>query len=97
MHVYRLHIKPLESDSEGEDHDEWFTSLRAAKKRRAELIRNNPTLNDHPTGCDFDIDCYEVKKLPRTALILALLNRRDSAWSTRRVEVVRPYKPREED
>lgn len=85
MYVYQLQIEPLESDSEAEDHDEWFGSKAAAFKRRAEL-RRTTTAADHRTGYDFGIQRWEVKQMPMKQLVLALLNRR--SWSTCRPTVI---------
>jgi hypothetical protein len=76
MKFYRLEIAPDESEGEGEDHDEWFSSLEGAKRRRSELIRRDPHLDGHRYGSDFAIHCVVLKDLPKRALVLAVLNRR---------------------
>jgi hypothetical protein len=78
MRVYRLSIEPGEYDSEGEDHDEWYPSLLAAAERRAELIKENPSLEGHRTGRDFEIAAFDLADLPPRRLALALLNRHRS-------------------
>lgn len=72
---YRLHIAPDESAREGEDHDEWFRSLKAARRRRDELIAENPELESHRYGEDFYIERVEIHDLPRLDLALVILNR----------------------
>lgn len=93
MHVYRLQIMPGEADGEGEDHDEWFGSLRQARARRAHLIRENPRLEDHRTQRDFRITKCYVRDLSHKALLLAALNR--TAWLDGSEEVVPTYVPHE--
>jgi len=72
--LYRLNRAPSESEGEGEDWDEWFGSLREARRRRAELIREDPHLEGHRYGEDFRIDRVVFRDLPRRALLLAVLN-----------------------
>lgn len=97
MKVYRLSIEPGESDSEGEDHDEWFTSFHAALVRRRELIAENPYLENHRTGVDFGIYQFELAKLPPMKLAMALLNRNNLVYPTsafeRSEQVVAEYYP----
>lgn len=73
--LYRLSVAPGEADGEGEDHDEWFTSLKLAKARRKELIDDDPELKDHRYGEDYQIDRCEFAPLPQRALLLRVLNR----------------------
>lgn len=94
MKLYCLSIAPSESDGEGEDHDEWFTSLEAAKRRRRELIRDNPGLVGHKFGRDFEIEEIIFAKLPQKALALAILNRR--GYVAQRTVVVPSYIPSKE-
>jgi predicted RNase H-like nuclease len=91
MRLYQLCIAPGEYEVEGEDHDEWFMSLKAAKARRAELIAENPELTEHRFGEDFAISAVDVKQLSPRNLALAILNR--SGWQKARREVVAAYKP----
>lgn len=91
MKLYRLRIAPDGTDGEGEDHDEWFSSLEAAKSRRRNLIRDNPGLLDHRYGRDFMIEEIVLLKLPPRQLALAILNRRN--YVARRNTVVPDYVP----
>lgn len=91
MTFYRLHIAPDEAEGEGEDHDQWFTSLRAARRRRAELIADNPSLRGHRYGQDFKIERVELVQLPPQALLLAVLNGR--GYIEQRSTVIENYKP----
>lgn len=95
MKVYQLHIAPSDADGEGEDHDEWFSSLKAARARRAELIAEDPQLEGHAYGVDFKIEVHEVRPLPRRELVLALLNRRGCFFGGE--TVVPDYSPRRDD
>lgn len=79
MVLYRLEIAPAESDGEGEDHDEWFGSLRAARRRRAELIRADPHLNGHRIGSDFRIERVNF----RTSTVEIEEARDGSEWTWR--------------
>lgn len=89
---YRLGHRPPESASEAEDWDEWFTSLAAAEKRRRALIAEDPDLDNHSTGRDFEIDRVALSDLPHKELALALLNRAEPFQS--KVRVVDYYDPR---
>jgi hypothetical protein len=71
MKFYLLHISP--GEIEGEDCDEYFTSLEAAKQRRAALMENN--LEEDLEG-EFQIDRITLVDLPPMQLALALLNRK---------------------
>ena len=93
MIVYRLKVEPAEYDSDGEDHDEWFGSLRAARERRRELVTEDPALEEHRTGQDFAISRVTVADMPRRKLVLALLNR-TGYRAGEEVEVVKAYAPR---
>ena len=85
MNLYQLGIAPGEDDPEGEDYSEWFSSLAKAKKRRDELIAENPDLEGHRYGADFAITLYAVR-LPLTkSLLLKVLNRRGWAQDVRDV------------
>jgi hypothetical protein len=90
--LYRLGICADESQGEGEDHDEWFGSLGAARRRRAELIRVSPRLAGHRYGEDFEIERVVFRDLPRRALLLAALNWRGCVELQE--EVVPRYVPR---
>lgn len=74
--LYRLGVAPSEDAGEGEDCDEWYPKLSFAKSRRAKLIAENPMLDNHRYGRDFEIERVELVPLPRKAMALALLNRR---------------------
>jgi hypothetical protein len=90
--VYRLHIAPGENDSDGKDFDEWFSSLRKARARRAQLIAENPTLVDHRLGADYAIDLVRVGKVATMTLILQLLNGRGYMSGVQRKQV--EYRPK---
>lgn len=72
MKLYRLSILPDPTDPEGEDHDEWFSSLRAAKKRRSGLLREGACSRDVP---DLEITENELADVPERQLLLRVLNR----------------------
>ena len=72
--VYRLNVSPGEHDNDSRDYDEWFTSLRAAKARRAQLIAVTD-VKDYRYGRDFEIERVGVAKAPPMELILRLLRR----------------------
>ncbi len=92
MIFYRLNVEPAEWDAEGEDHDEWFTSLAAAVAQRKSYIKLDPTLDRHPTGRDFRIEkVWFTDKLSEKQLILRVLNRR--AYIVRTQKVVDWYQP----
>lgn len=95
MRLYQLSVAPGEYDGEGEDHDEWFMSLKAAKARRVELIAENPELTDHRFGADFAISAVDVKQLSPRNLALAILNGR--GWQKASREVIAAYKPAQKD
>lgn len=76
MKFYELHIAPNEYEGEGEDLNEWFTSLSEATARRKELIALNST--DLRYGRDYAIDQVTITDdLPTKQLVLAILNRKD--------------------
>jgi hypothetical protein len=91
MKLYQLHVEPEDSAPEGESADEWFTSLTAAKRRRAALIREKRQLHaEHKAeyledfefweggelhGTDYQIDRV-ILDAPSRALVLRLLNGR---------------------
>ena len=88
MKFYRLGIDGTASSLE--DRDEWFGSLRAARRRRSELIRCTPL---HAVADeDFEIEEVELADLPAKKLLLSILNR--SGFAQRRALVVRPHRPR---
>jgi hypothetical protein len=92
--LYQLGISPSESDGEGEDHDEWFTSLAAARKRRATLIDEDPELRGHRYGEDFEITKVTTLDLPVGKMILEILNR---GWWKEHSEIVVPvYHPKQD-
>lgn len=90
MKLYRLGICPGEGEGEGENWDEWFSSLREAKKRRAELIAQNPDGDNARMLEDFEIEQCEIPDLPRKRLAILLLNRR--GFVTNSKQVVAPYR-----
>lgn len=85
MKLYRLRIDPGEHDGEGEDHDEWFSSLRDAKTRRAELIRQDLCLVDSRTKREYAIDRVWFPPLPAKQLALTILNRAHHGYTKERV------------
>ncbi len=85
MKLYKLDVAPDESAGEGEDWDEWFPSLDAAKDRRQELIDANPTMDGHRYGKDYAVSRVTFTELPPLKLLLAVLNR---VGCHKRVEVV---------
>lgn len=80
MKVYQLVLRPGEYDGEGEDHDEWFSSLALAKRRRAQLKREG--LLQHGDGA---INRCVLVDEPKKRLALALLNQEACFRSVRRV------------
>lgn len=96
MRFYQLVVLPDVTDGEGEDHDEWFTSLAAAKTRRAELIQVGGCGKQGPELGIWEVDLAE---LPTRKLILNLLNRSGYIKSVRRVVEDYVYKrgPDEEE
>lgn len=92
MILYRVNIAAHEGEGDEADHSEWFASLEAAMRRRAELIRENPTDEGWLFSSDFAIDRYELAKLPLKQLALAILN--DKGYVVRYEEVVPPYTPK---
>lgn len=93
MKLYQLNVQPQEHEGEGEDHDEWFTALGAAKKRRSQLIRSMPA-DSYKFGADYSIDEVELVDLPTRALVLAILNRE---YVVSRRAVVEEYSPPTDD
>lgn len=97
MIFYRLHVEPGEYEAEGEDHDEWFTALRVARRRRAELIRGYDPADPNAhlkLGSDYAIDRVEIDTAgPLRPLILALLSRKGFAKHS--VEVVPAWRPQD--
>ena len=92
MILYRLCISPTENASDGENWDEWFSSLVAAGVRRAELIAADPCLNNSRLGLDYGIEKVELTDhLSMKKLVLAILNRRGYIVSSE--VVVAPYRP----
>lgn len=92
MNLYQLQIAPGEYEAEGENHDEWFASLDAARERRRRLIAEDPELKDHRFGRDFEISRIAVADLPLRALLLKVLNR--TGWQRERSVVVPAYYPK---
>lgn len=97
MKLYLLENQPDESAGEGEDWDEWFTSLRAAKVRRRGLIASvkppeTPVwAQQQPVGFSGeDFGIYEVTLVRVSAreLVRRALNRR--GYVETRVQVVPP-------
>ena len=89
MKVYCLHIHPDESDESKTNRNEYFSSLAAAEKRRANLIAEDPNLDDHPLGSDYAIWSLTLAKLPTKKLVLAILN--GVGYVVKRDEVVPDY------
>lgn len=88
MIFYCLNIAPDEYGIEGEDLDEWFTSLNAAKHRRQELI--DGAGSEQAPGEDLSIDAIVVRSdLPPKQLLLNVLNRK--AWMKSLTRVVPPH------
>lgn len=75
MVIYRLNVAPGKDQDEGENCDEWFGSLEAAKRRRTLLIQGNRDLEGHRYGSDYQIDRVVLVDLPPKQMALALLNR----------------------
>jgi len=72
MTLYCLCRWPDESAGEGEDWDEWYGAFADAKKRRKQLIKQNPKRDEG----DLNIDRYKIKgALSNKIVILAILNR----------------------
>ena len=95
--LYRIHGRPGEYDGDGENHDEWFSSLKAAKLRRAELEHDaKAVLSVDPNAFkfaeDFEVERVYFRGLPPQALLLAVLNRR--GYELKRELVVPPAKLR---
>ena len=71
MKLYRINITPNQHSGEGENHNEWFGSLAAAKTRRRELIKDP----DYTfCGCNYSLDRVEIPHLPKKKLLLRALN-----------------------
>jgi hypothetical protein len=88
--VYRLGVAPGDADGEGEDHDQWFGTLKEAKERREELIDRDPFMVNHKYGVDYRIVRYVVGSLRGKNRVLALLRRQ--GWCASYEEVVPAYK-----
>ncbi len=97
MNFYRLNVAPDEYDSDDKDCNEWFSSLDAAKKRRADFIATHPTRDGQRDDSDFSIDHVTLTTLGPKALLLAVLNR--AGFISAEVTVVEAYtfKPRVEE
>lgn len=91
--LYCLNVYPGEGEPEGEVHDEWFTSLEAAKRRRAYHIAQDPTLGDHPFDMDYAIYRVTLAALPRKRLALAILNRQWRQFVQSQTLMVDWYRP----
>jgi hypothetical protein len=72
MIMYRINIIPCDTDGEGENWDEWYSSLAKAKKRRAEL-RRNPDYSY--CGENYRVDRVTLPNLPKKKLVLKALNK----------------------
>lgn len=90
MRVYQLCMRPEDSDGEGEDHSEWFSTLSAAKARREALLQERA---DKSFDRDLEIRRYIVAKLPKKELVLSLLNRSRCFEPGSMTVVVPPYIP----
>jgi len=75
MKLYRLNCEADEYQAEGEDPSEWFASLAAARRRRAQLIRQNPRGAGWRYREDWSIDRVTLPRLNRRG-ILDILARR---------------------
>jgi hypothetical protein len=89
--VYQLECCRGEYDADGEDFDEWFRSLAAARKRRAALIRENPGLKELKLSETYGINRVVLAHLPARELALAILNRRKFIRES--TTLVEPYCP----
>lgn len=78
--VYRLRFARTNDGAE-DSGDEWFPTLEAALMRRTELAGSGRD----PVFPDLDIHEVEIADLPRTQLVLALLNGSRFAESSREV------------
>lgn len=74
MQLYRLNITPSEDTGEGEDWDEWFGALIAAKKQRKHYIKEDSDFSF--CGENYSIDAVEIPNLPKKKLLLYTLNRK---------------------
>lgn len=79
MKLYVLRRWPHEDAGEGEDWDEWFTSLRSARARRRELW-------DAARPGELRIERVIFSDLSKKALLVAVLNRTGYAKSFEEVE-----------
>lgn len=85
MIFYQLNITPDDSAGEGEDHDEYFTSLTKAKARRSEIMRQGEV-----EPYDLEIEKITLTdQLSTKDIILAILNGR--GYIATRESVVAPY------
>lgn len=90
MTVYQLHISGSDYDADGEDFDEYFSSLEAARRRRKQLIDADPKMKDCRFDSDYKIDKLTLStKLSPRQLILAILNRK--GYVKERETVVEEY------
>jgi hypothetical protein len=92
MKLYRLNRYPHDDAGCGENWDEWFPSLRAAQKRRTQLIHQTRD-DDHafPMGAHYSVDRCEFAQLPPRQLLLAVLN--DAGFLKTAVRVLPPFEP----
>ena len=89
MKLYRLNITPSDTSGEGEDHDEWFGSLVAAKHQRRYYINNDPDISY--CGQNYSIDVVEIPNKPKKQLLLLALNYKGRFPSK---EIVKAWKPK---
>tara|TARA_R110002110_G_scaffold225632_3_gene439705 strand:+ start:2902 stop:3318 length:417 start_codon:yes stop_codon:yes gene_type:complete len=68
-------MRGLAGEAEGEDTDEYFASLYAAKRRRRELVSEMTKVKAEIDG-GLAIERMKIAKMPRKVATLALLNRR---------------------
>ena len=92
--LYRLCVTPAEGDGEGEDQDEWFSSLRAAKRRRRQLIERRDDGADWLVDEDLAIDRVQFVPLPPKQLLLRALNRCGFMRCYQQVVAPHPCPPR---
>jgi len=100
MTLYCLHIAPNKTDTA--DHfNEWFETLKGARKRRRELIKLDPMLVDHKLGYDFQIDRVRFSQtqrytLTKKMLVVACLNKRWIAHAVVRI-AASSYRPKTDE
>jgi hypothetical protein len=75
MYLYVVRITPDDGSGEGENWDEWFSSLSAAKKRRQEILRAAKDNSEY--SCidpDESIEKITFVSCPKKKLLLKVLN-----------------------